>query len=349
MSYLLSDANGTPWILFSGDTLFAGDVGRADLLGMERAEEMAGLLYDSIVDRVLPLGDHIIVCPGHGPGSVCASDIAERTITTIGLERLYNPKLTFGDRGSFVAVNARRLERPPYFRTMERLNVESPPLLGSLPMPSPLSPGDFGPIMDNCFVLDTRTPLSFASAHIPGSLSIWEEGLPSFAGWFLTYDRPILLVTDTTDTSRAVRYLIRLGFDRIEGTLAGGMLGWHMAGNISTGVTTVAAGDVSCTLDAPTAGAPRPFVLDVRGDGELASAGRISGAHHIHITALPDRLDEVPRDRSVVIFCGSGLRSMIAASLLEMHGYPRTTVVLGGVAGWKSASCPVETRPHDTP
>ncbi len=342
MSYLLSDTTGAPWVLFSGDTLFAGDVGRVDLLGMDRADELAGLLYDSIVAKISPLGDQVILCPAHGSGSVCAADIAERSPTTIGLERLHNPKLGFADRASFISANALELERPPYFQIMERLNLDPPPILGALPTPPPLSPDQFKKMMSNALVLDTRTDLSFASAHIPGALSIWEAGLPSFAGWFLDYEKPILLVTETSETSRAVRYLIRIGLDRIEGSLAGGMLGWHMSGNNSARVTTATAEDISCSLDEAEAGAKRPFILDVRGQNELASAGRISGAHHIHITALPGRLDEVPGDREVFIFCGSGLRSMIAASLLERAGYPRPTVVLGGLSGWKSASCPVE-------
>ncbi len=341
MSYLLSDPDGAPWVFFSGDTLFAGDVGRVDLAGMDRAGELAGLLHDSIVDKIFPLGDQIILCPAHGSGSVCAADIAERSMTTIGLERLHNPKVQFPDRASFIAANAVELERPPYFRMMERLNLEGPPILGTLPSPIPLAPDRFSEAMKDSLVLDTRMELSFASAHIPGALSIWEGGLPSFAGWFVDYDRPILLVTETPDTSRAVRYLVRLGYDRIEGTLAGGMLGWHMAGKNSARVHTVTAEDISCSLDTDAPGSMRPFIMDVRSEHELINAGRISGAHHIHITRLPERLDEVPKDRPVLIFCGSGLRSMIGASLLERHGYPEPTVVLGGLSGWKSASCPV--------
>jgi hydroxyacylglutathione hydrolase len=342
MSYLLSDPTGAPWVLFSGDALFAGDIGRTDLLGMDRAEELTGLLYDSIVKKILPLGDHVVLCPAHGSGSVCAADIAERSITTIGLERLHNPKLGHKDRASFVAANARQLERPPYFRMMERLNIESPPALGGLPVPAALSPDTFRKKMGDCLVLDTRSELSFASAHIPGALSIWEEGIPSFAGWFLSYERPILLVTETADTSRAVRYLVRLGFDGIEGMLAGGMLAWHMAGENSARTDTVTAEDVSCDLDTDRGKVAPPFILDVRSLAELENAGRISGAHHIHITMLPGRIDEVPKDRPVFIFCGSGLRSTIAAGLLERAGHPRPTVVLGGLSGWKSASCPVK-------
>jgi hydroxyacylglutathione hydrolase len=341
MSYLLSDPTGAPWVLFSGDTLFAGDVGRVDLLGMDRADELAGLLYDSIVKRIFPLGDQVIVCPAHGSGSVCAADIAERSPTTIGLERLFNPKLAFRDRASFVSAIARELERPPYFRMMEQLNLRPPASLGALPTPQPLSPDQFEKAMGSALVLDTRTDLSFASAHIPGAISIWEAGLPSFAGWFLDYEKPILLVTETPDTSCAVAYLFRIGFDRIEGSLAGGMLAWHMAGHNSSRVGTVTAADISCTLDEGGPGGARPFILDVRSLNELESSGRISGAHHIHITALPGRLDEVPGNLPVFIFCGSGLRSMIAASLLARAGYASPTVVLGGLSGWKSASCPI--------
>jgi hydroxyacylglutathione hydrolase len=229
------------------------------------------------------------------------------------------------------------LEYPPYFRMMEKLNLEGPPILGRLPSPMPLPPGAFAERAEDARVLDTRMELGFGSAHVPGALSIWEQGVPRFAGWFLSYDKSVLLVTETNEVSRAVCYLIRLGFDRLDGFLAGGMLAWHKAGLESHRVQTVTVQDLCHLLDRDE----DAWILDVRSDAEVEQ-NEIPVAHHIHITQLPEHMDEVPRDQPVYIFCGSGVRSMIAASLLRRAGWENLTSVLGGLAGWSSVSCPLE-------
>ena len=338
MSYLLLDPDGAPWMLFTGDALFAGDVGRVDLLGMDKAEQMAGLLHETLYNKLLPLGDGIIVHPAHGPGSVCGTDIAERSWTTIGLERKLNPKLNFADRDEFISNVARELERPPYFLRMEKWNLEGAPPLDSLPVPDPLTPEEFERKAAEALVLDTRMELGFAAAHVPGSLSIWLDGLPSFAGWFLSYDTPILLVNETDDPADAVVHLRRLGFDNIAGFLAGGILKWHMEGKQSASIHTITASEACSRLDLEE----NLFVLDVRSEHELEEKGRIRNARHIHLTGLPERLDEVPKDRTVYLFCGSDLRSMSAASILKRSGWTDLTVVLGGLTGWKSNKCPIE-------
>lgn len=340
MSYLMHDPGGVPWVLFSGDTLFAGEVGRIDLLGEDKAPEMAGLLYDSIFQRILPLGDEVVLCPAHGAGSVCGESIAERLWTTIGLERKSNPRLQHRDKGEFVAdLLKSQPERPPYFTTMERLNLEGP-VMGSLPTPVPLSPKDFEPLMQGSQVIDMRMELGFGAAHIPGALSIWKNGLASFAGWFLAYDKPLLLVNETNDPEDVTRILVRIGFNNIKGYLAGGMLNWHMSGMESKSIRMI---DVleSCRLI--DAGEP-VSILDVRSDAELKRDGGIPGSQHIHITQVPKHLYEIPQDKTIYIFCGSGLRSMIAASTLQRNGWKDLVVILGGMAGWKSQRCPVKRQ-----
>jgi hydroxyacylglutathione hydrolase len=336
MCYLLREAGGAPWILFTGDTLFAGDLGRTDLAGPQRIHELTNLLYDSLFRKILPLGDHVIVCPAHGAGSVCGESIADRVWTTIGLERLHNPKLT-ADRDSFISGMARELERPPYFRKMEELNRIGPALLWTLPVPAALSPAEFEQRAAGALIIDTRMNTSFGASHIPGSLSIWRQGLPGFAGWFIRYDVPLLLVLEENDPLPAVTHLARLGYDRIEGCLAGGMLAWQMAGRESHTLRMIPVEAICRTLDRDE----NIWLLDVRSDEELSREGEIAGAHHIHITRLPQRIDEVPKDRHVVIFCGSGLRSTIAGSILARDGRSDLSVALGGTAGWKSARCPL--------
>jgi len=337
MSYLLRNGQGAPWVIFSGDALFAGDVGRVDLLGRERLVEMAGLLYDSLFQRLLPLGDEVIVCPAHGAGSACGESISDRPWTTIGLERQYNPRLRYEDRATFVAQVGHELEFPPYFREMERMNKQGPPLLGPLPSPRPVPAREFSERAREDQVLDTRQAADYGAAHVPGSLSIWEEGIPRFAGWFLSYDRPLLLVGEGNDPSTEVRYLARVGLDRFDGFLAGGMLEWHKHGLASRRVQTLTVQELCRRLDR----GEEAWILDVRSAGELKREGRLPGAHHIHVTQLPEHIGEVPADRPVYVFCGSGLRSMIAASLLERAGRQNLNVVLGGVAGWSSRRYPL--------
>jgi len=337
MSYLLHDPDGEPWAVFTGDALFAGDVGRTDFYGGDRLDEITGLLYDSLFHKILPLGDGIIVCPAHGAGSACGTAIAERTWTSIGLERKHNPQLQFEERDAFIANVGKMLEYPPYFRMMEKLNVEGAPVMGALPSVPPLRPNQFAARMDDAQVVDTRSELSYAAAHVPGSLSIWEDGLSRFAGWFVTYDRPILLVGESNDVTRAVRYLSRMGFDDIAGYLAGSMLAWHTAGLASESTRTVTVQGLCDRLDAEQ----EPWILDVRSSAEV-EANAIPTAHHVHLTQLPERMDEIVKDRSIYVFCGSGVRATVAASLLQRAGRDQVTVVLGGLAGWTSVSCPLQ-------
>ncbi len=337
MSYLLYDHDEAPWMIFTGDALFAGDVGRVDLLGMDRAEEMANKLYESIFEKILTLDDGVVVCPAHGAGSVCGSSIAERLWTTVGLERKHNPKLQFEDREEFVENVAKKLERPPYFRKMEKLNLKGPPVLKSLPRPKPLSASEFEEEKEGAIILDTRRELGFGSAHVPDSLSIWQNGIPNFAGWFLDYGKPILIVSDGKDIEKTVRYLIRLGYDDIRGYLSDGMLSWHMAGKDSDSIETVTVQELCTILDEE-----KPvWILDVRSEEEVEEQ-EIPDAHHIHVTKLPENMNNIPKDRKVYVFCGSGLRSMIAASLLKREGWKNPVVVSGGLAGWNSSTCPIE-------
>jgi len=337
MSFLLRDPSGAPWVICTGDALFAGDVGRCDFYGQDQLLEMTGLLYESIFRKLLPLGDGVIVAPAHGSGSACGTAIAERPWTTIGLERAHNPRLQYTSKDEFVQHAARMLEYPHYFRMMEKLNLEGAPLLSTVPPPTALSAKEFAARAKDAIVLDTRWELGFNSAHVPGALSIWEIGLSGWAGWFLPYDKPILLVTDSNDVSPVARVLSRLGFDRVEGFLAGGMIAWHSAGLASQRIPTVIVQDLCQLLDEEG----DAWILDVRSREEVEEQA-VPGAYHIHLSHLPERMQEIPRDRPVYIFCGSGVRSTVAASLLQRAGYDNMTVVLGGLNAWSSVRCPLD-------
>ena len=339
MSYLLRDPTGLSSMVFCGDALFAGEVGRIDLMGREKAAENAGQLFDSLFGKLLPLGDEVIVCPAHGAGSACGESISERLWTTIGLERKHNPRLQAKSKTEFVAALLEsQPDRPPYFRRMEKLNLVGAPILKALPDIKPLDPEDFQNLSEGAQILDTRQELAYSAAHIPGSQSIWLDGLASFAGWFLDYDRPILLVGEFNDHENAKRILVRLGFDNIAGFLAGGMLNWHISGRESASIRTITVHEICRRRDAG-----EPFwILDVRSESELEKDGRIDGAQHIHLTEIASRMNEVPKNMTVYIFCGSGMRSMVTASFLQARGWTDLSVILGGMAGWRSRKCPVE-------
>jgi hydroxyacylglutathione hydrolase len=174
------------------------------------------------------------------------------------------------------------------------------------------------------------------AAHVPGAVALWKPELAAYAGWFLDYEKPILLVSDEGDIDPVVRYLVRMGFDRIEGFLAGGMLSWHRAGMQSQQIDMVTVQALCHCLDTEE----RVWILDVR-SAEEVEADPIPEAHHIHIKSIPDRMDEIPQQEPVYVFCGSGVRSAIVASLLRRAGWDNMTVVLGGLAGWNSTTCPL--------
>lgn len=213
-------------------------------------------------------------------------------------------------------------------------------ILGALPSPRPLDARSFSALSEkqNAQILDTRQELAFATAHVPGSQFIWLDGLASFAGWFLSYDRPILLVVEGNYVENIVAILLRLGFDDIAGFLAGGMLNWHMAGMKSAAIRTLTVQEFCRLMD----GGGPIRVLDVRFESELLKDGKINAAQHIPLTALSERMEEVPKERDVFIFCGSGMRSMVAASFLKARGWERLAVILGGMAGWRSSKCPIK-------
>lgn len=337
LAYVLRTAEGEPWMVFSGDALFAGDVGRTDFYGPERLERMTGLLYRSLFETILPLGDQVILCPAHGPGSVCGSMIADRPLTTLGLERRLNPFLLADGPEAFIRLAGRTLPRPPYFTRMEEWNLSGAPFLCDVPAPAPMSPAELAARLDEVQVLDIRDETAFAAAHVPGSLSIWSGGLSHYAGWFLSDDTPLVLVADDVASGeRAARDLSRVGFDNLEGTLSGGIHAWLAAGRSAASIDTLTVNRLCDLLDM----GEKALVLDVRNPSETALRA-IPGALAVPLHEAPDRLADIPVNMPVRIFCGSGSRSMVAASLLARDGRRNASVVLGGLAGWTSSACPL--------
>ena len=337
MSYVLADltAGEEPVMVFSGDTLFVGDVGRTDLYGPKEASRLAGSLYDSIFNKLLPLGDEVMLCPAHGAGSVCGGAISKREQSTLGLERVHNPVLQRTKKEDFIQFKiAEHHERPPYFRKMEKINLEGPPLLEHLPNPSPLLPEEFQKQMElGAVVVDTRTPPAFGGAHVRNSYSVWLEGLPSFAGWVLPYGKPILLVLeDKEHLENAVRYLIRLGYDEISGYLRGGIEAWYNEALPTEHLDLLTVQELKTRLDS----GDNLVVLDVRRKDEWDD-GHLKAALHIYVGHLEARLKKVPSDQPIAVICNVGHRASLGASILRQAGYQEVYNVLGSITAWKNA------------
>ena len=340
MSYAVDDlSSGDDTVMvFTGDALLVNDVGRTDLYGPEEAPRLASNLYDSIFNKLLPLGDGVILCPSHGAGSVCGMNIADRDESTLGIERTQNPLLQ-KNKDDFIKYKvAERIERPHYFRQMEKYNLEGPPFLGCMPLPAPLTPAEFrDEIEKGAVVVDTSVPAAFGGAHIMGSYSIWLEGLPIFAGWVLSYDKPILLVLeDQCHVERAVRYLIRAGYDRIIGYLKDDIEGWYNAGYPIENLPLLSVHQLKDMIDR----GEELIVLDTRGQDEWDS-GHIKGAYHVYVGHLEQRLAEVPRDKPIAVICNVGHRAGLGASILLRARYPQVYNVLGSVKAWVAAGFPI--------
>lgn len=333
----LEDAPADAWAVFTGDTLFIGEAGRTDLTDPEKTSEHAGQLYDVVHAKLLPLGDQTILLPAHGAGSVCGGKIAERDDSTLGLERSYNPVFVKSREDFMRAKVEERIPRPPYFRHMERVNSGGG--MGALKSASAvkmLQPGQFESESRRGVVLDLRRPEAFAGGHIPGSYSIWADGLPVFAGWVAEAGTPIFLVVDDPEKAlaEAVKALGRVGLDHVEGALAGSFEGWRDHGLPIAGVGTV---EPRAVEESPEA--RESHLIDVRDDSEFETEGHIPGAAHLYVGYVEREIGRLrpgfDPDQSYVVACSVGHRASLAASMLLRSGAKDVRNLLGGMDAWK--------------
>ncbi|MFA4876511.1 MAG: MBL fold metallo-hydrolase [Methanoregula sp.] len=333
------DVSALPYMVFCGDTLFCGDIARTDFFGPERNAEMAGKIFSSITDKLLLLGDGVIVCPAHGTGSVCGGEIADHPFTTIGYERATNPVLLLGKEGFVAKRTTESPYIPPYFGTMERYNKEGAPLMPPDSRLLPLSVRDVSGYMKSCCQLvDIRAPTSFGAGHIPKSISLWRDGISAFLGWFAGYEKPIILIDDfNRDLDTVHRQCIRLGYDNIHGFLAGGFPAWTRAAREIGTLPTCSVQQLREILETKTL-----FLLDVRDIRNRRAVGYIRGSEHIYAGEVPQHLDRIPRNEPVFVYCDAGYKGSLAASYLAAQDYRNVTNVLGGMTAWKQAGFRIE-------
>ncbi|WP_418317981.1 MBL fold metallo-hydrolase [Piscinibacter sakaiensis] len=328
-----TETGDSPVGVFTGDALFVGDVGRTDFYP-DRAEEVAGLLYDSLHDKLLPIGDQAQIWPAHGSGSVCGSGIAKREFSTIGDERRNNPKLQL-DRKAFIeAKTSEHHYKPPYFERMEAANMGDSPGLQRLPRPAPLAMQQLERSLANgAQLLDLRPGQSIAGACIAEAIAIPLPMLAAFGGWFLDSQRPIvLLLEQASDRERAVRTLVRIGFERIDGFLAGGADSWATAAKPLQALHGIDVHQLKKRL----AGDQPPLLLDVRSIDEYEQ-GHIAGAEHHYVGQIEQKAPDLPRDRPIVTYCKSGKRALVAAAALRRLGHQEVSVCWGSIKAWQAA------------
>ncbi len=339
LCYLIYPAHSSePKLLFSGDTLFAGSVGRTDLYGKEAQQVQAEKLYNSLHDMLLWLDGSVLVYPAHGAGSVCGHGINGLEPTTIGYEKKTNPYLHL-DKDAFIkkAVSDQFVV-PAYFKTMEKYNLEGPPLLSKLAYPKAFIIPEFEEHLQNSAVtvMDTREPYAFAGAHIPDAVSMWLDGASVYTGWVLDPKQHLVTVHERAeDIDTATARLRRLGFDNICGHLCGGMNGWQEAGKPIRNIPTMSVMELKERLE-------QVAVLDVREPSEWNDDSYIEGAKRIVFSELPQHADPAPKKGPVAVICSAGNRSSIACSLLLRTGYRNIINVLGGMTAWVNRGYPTK-------
>jgi hydroxyacylglutathione hydrolase len=347
VSYAVADRSRAdePILLLTGGSLLVGAVGRTDLLGPENAGPYAELMHRSLHEVILRHADSVVVCPTHGGGSLCSTDISSTTWSTIGFERRHDPLLGPMEVDAFArALLAGQPTVPRYFERMRPINQTGPRLLGPVvPLPQPMPVSAAAAALDRgALMVDLRPPAAHTVAHVPGSLSLPAgSSFGTWLGWVVPDpDRPLVLILDTdADWDDAVRQALRIGFESIAGYVHGGFAAWAEAGRPTE---VGGALDVASLARMLAGGGPEtPLVIDVRQASEFES-GHVPGSRHIGAGDLPDRLDALPRDRPIATICASGYRSSVAASLLRAAGFSHVDWVPGGVPDWQGAKYPVE-------
>lgn len=334
-TFLLKDENGKDYAIFSGDTLFLGDVGRPDLAQKAAhmtQEELAGLLFDSLRTRVMTLADDVIVYPAHGAGSACGKNMMKETVDTLGNQKKVNYALRANmTRDEFIKeVTDGLLPPPAYFPENVKMNKEGyesiESVLGKGTRPLSAEEFEIAANETGALVLDTRDPVAFAKGFIPNSINIGIDG--SFAPWagalIPGVDHPILVIADEGREEEVVTRLARVGYDNTLGYLNGGFAAWHNAGKEVDAVESINAETFAERFKST-----KLSVIDVRKRGEFV-AEHVEGAVNIPLDYLNDHLAEIPKEGDVYLHCAGGYRSMIAASILKARGWNNVIDVDGG-------------------
>lgn len=333
-----------PWAVLTGDTLFIGDVGRPDLSPKHTPVQLAGLLYDSLHNKLMKLADNVLVYPAHGAGSLCGKNMRADRSSTIGTERLTNYALQIKSRQDFVAQLTSNLPaRPEYFSKDAEINRTGATALSELPPLRALTPAELNAMLENgALALDVRPNDEFAAAYVPGSVNIALSG--QFASWAGTVlgltAHPVLIAATDEQLEEARLRMARVGIEVLDGYLHGGVNAWKRAGLPIGTLAQISVVDLEARLQSGEL-----QVLDVRRAPEW-EAGHIENATWWPLDNFNVSAPEMDRDLPIAVHCKSGYRSVIAGSLLQRAGFKNVVNVIGGFDAWQQAKLPtVSAKP----
>ena len=345
-TYLLKDNVGKDLAIFTGDTLFIGDVGRPDLAQKQSGKtqrDMAGMLFDSLRKKIMPLSDDVIVYPAHGAGSACGKKISRETFSTLGNQKSSNYALNKSlSKEEFINELTEGLESPPaYFPMNVKMNQEGYNHIENILRKNlnPLDTDEFEKLANQSgvLILDVRNQIQFAEEHIPGSIFIGIDG--GFAPWVgaIVGDvkRPILLITPKGREKETITRLARVGFDNALGFLEGGLSSWKVKGKKTDSVSTIEASKLGKKIFDQTK------IIDVRKNSEFSN-GHLKNALNIPLDQLSKNFDKIPLEGDFFVHCAGGYRSMIASSILKSRGIDSMTDIIGGFSAIKSSGIPIE-------
>ncbi|MCQ0110531.1 MBL fold metallo-hydrolase [Zhouia amylolytica] len=342
-TYLLIDEQGKNHAIFTGDTLFLGDVGRPDLAIKQdlTKEDLAGMLFDSLRNKIMPLADDVIVYPAHGAGSACGKNLSKETVDTLGNQKKTNYALRADmSKEEFVAEVLDGILPPPqYFSKNAMLNKEGYAAFDSVLEKGnvPLDPEEFEALANHegALVLDVRTQEEFVKEHIPNSIFIGLKG--QFAPWvgalITDLQQPILLVVPEGKSEEAVTRLSRVGYDNTLGYLKGGMDQWKKSGKEVESITSIDANEFEKRYS------PELSILDVRKPGEFDST-HLETAMSLPLDFLSENMNKIDKDKEYYVHCAGGYRSVIAASILKARGFNNLIDIAGGYGALKNTDIP---------
>lgn len=341
MAFLIAESKRAahPYGVFTGGSLLINAAGRTDLLGPEQAEKLVAAQYHTLYNFYLGLDDYVLVHPTHAHGSPCGAQIGDRLSSTIGYERRLNPFLQFKSLSQFHDFALGNLPpKPTYYPRLKETNTAGPVVLGNLPRVPALPVSAFKQHVDEgkSIVIDTRMMLAFGGGHVPGALNIGAlPELSIWAGWILDAGRPILLVLeDDEHLDTVIRLFVRTGFTKFTGYLTGGMKAWGNAGLPIQSLRQVSVHELR-------AQAMDYQVVDVRAPDEWKK-GHIPNAQHVFLPELRERLGVLKKEAPVALYCDSGYRATLAASLLQQAGFTDVCSIPGSWQAWTRAGYPVD-------
>ena len=349
-TYLLRDENGKDHAIFSGDTLFLGDVGRPDLAQKAAdmtQEQLATTLYHSLRTKIMPLADEVIVYPAHGAGSACGKNLSKETVGTLGEQKRTNYALRADMTvDEFVKEVTDGLLPPPlYFPENVRLNKNGYEAIDTIiEKNKPLTAAEFKQAAEDALILDVRDADSFGKAHIPGAIFIGIDG--GFAPWvgalITDINQPIVLVTPEGREKETITRLSRVGYDNTLGYLAGGIDSWIAAGFEIDSIQRITATELETLMNNG-----EEAVIDVRKPGEYSSA-HIANVPNLPLDFINDHVADFPSQKTTYLHCAGGYRSMIAASILKARGFHNMIDVIGGFGKIKETNLPIVTQESES-